>query len=132
MQFLSTWTLVTATTIPHFTLSVQYNGWLYQWCAIGTIDNVAYQLVLVGHLELQFKRYIIFLRIIWLCFTGILDSVWSMVRVNMNCFHVWPDNIIGSVLVVYHLCIFEYVLSVASCDTTLNMESMKLVIFEHW
>ena len=45
----------------------------------------------------------------------------------MNCFHVWPDYIIGSVLVVYHLCIFEYVLSVASCDTTLNMEPMKLL-----
>ena len=30
-----------------------------------------------------------------------------------------------------YLFIFEHVLSVASCYTTLNMESIDLVIFEH-
>ena len=57
----------------------------------------------------------IFLRII--CYTGILDSGWNLV--NVNCFHVWPDYIIGS---------FR---ESTTCGY-LNMnplESMKLVIF---
>ena len=80
IQFLSTWMLVTASSIPHFTLSVQYNGWLQQLCLIDNIDTMAYHEV--NHVTwrssgIAVKQYIVFLLIIWSCCTGILDSVWS-------------------------------------------------------
>ena len=118
MQFLSTWMLVTATSIPHFTLSVQYNGWLQQLCPIGNIDTMAYH----GVNHVPWRPSGIVVQKIYCILADhlimFLDSVWNLVQVNVNCFHLWFDYIIGSFLVVYHLCIFEHVLSVA----TLNLD----------